>query len=59
MSHKIVKHVHSQTPLELPPTYIGYCCREWVLAAGAHRGRCGLCGEVPTYLRPDDGTPRD
>lgn len=35
------------------PTYIGKCCREWVLHAGA-RGRCGLCGERPVYLRPDD-----
>jgi hypothetical protein len=41
----------------LPPTYIGYCCREWVLAAG-HKGRCGLCGEIPTYLRPDEESPR-
>lgn len=34
------------------PTFIGKCCREWVLAVGG-RGRCGLCGEVPTYLRGD------
>lgn len=36
------------------PTYIGFCCREWILAAW-HRdgGKCGLCGERPAYLRPD------
>jgi hypothetical protein len=33
-------------------TYIGLCCREWILAVGG-RGRCGACGEIPTYLRPD------
>lgn len=39
---------------ELPkvPTYIGFCCREWVLAYGPG-GRCGLCGERPVFLRPD------
>lgn len=36
-------------------TYIGYCCREWILAAGYPVGSCGLCGERPTYLREDDG----
>lgn len=35
-----------------PATFIGYCCREWVLAVGG-KGSCGLCGERPTYLRPD------
>lgn len=35
-------------------TYIGYCCREWVLAAAFRVGRCGLCGERPVYLRPDE-----
>ena len=35
-------------------TYIGYCCREWVLAAMCPVGRCGICGEVPEYLRPDE-----
>jgi hypothetical protein len=35
------------------PTYIGVCCREWVLAYGAAGGRCGLCGERPIYLRED------
>lgn len=41
-------------PLERLPIYIGYCCREWPLAIGVKPGRCGLCGEVPTYLRADD-----
>lgn len=36
------------------PTYIGYCCREWIMPAIAQQpGRCGYCGERPTYLRPD------
>lgn len=38
------------------PTYIGSCCREWVLAVLIPVGRCGLCGERPTYLREDDGS---
>lgn len=36
-------------------TYVGYCCREWVLAALHPVGSCGLCGERPSYLREDDG----
>ena len=55
MTH-IVRHIRNLVPLPTVPTYIGVCCKEWVLAIGA-RGRCGLCGEVPTYLRPDDGSP--
>lgn len=39
-----------QVPLERLPSYIGFCCREWELAYG-HRGRCGLCGTVPTFPR--------
>lgn len=35
-------------------TYIGECCREWPMAAGFPAGRCGLCGESPTYKREDD-----
>lgn len=35
-------------------TYIGECCVEWPLAAGFKVGRCGLCGERPTYLKDDD-----
>jgi hypothetical protein len=35
-------------------TYIGECCREWIMAAGFPRGRCGLCGEAPTFKREDD-----
>lgn len=33
-------------------TYIGTCCREWVLACGVN-GRCGQCGERPTFTRDD------
>lgn len=32
-------------------TYVGVCCREWILALGYPVGRCGLCGERPVYLR--------
>lgn len=39
---------------ELVPTYIGYCCREWILAVGYPVGRCGLCGKKPRFLREDD-----
>lgn len=34
------------------PRYVGWCCREWILAVGV-RGTCGLCGETPTYLRAE------
>lgn len=34
------------------PTYIGFCCREWTLAYMG-RGKCGLCGEVPAFIRHD------
>lgn len=36
------------------PTYIGHCCREWILAVGVPLARCGLCNERPTFLRPDE-----
>lgn len=36
------------------PTYIGFCCREWILTIGHKVGTCGYCGEVPTYLRDDE-----
>lgn len=36
------------------PTYIAYCCREWIVPYGTKGGTCGLCGERPTYLREDD-----
>lgn len=34
-------------------TYFGECCVEWILAFGFRVGRCGLCGEIPTYKRED------
>lgn len=46
-------HVVQQNPLPRYITYIGECCREWVLAAGYPVGRCGLCGERPEYKRDD------
>jgi hypothetical protein len=43
----------SRPPLPRVPTYIAYCCREWI-APILHKGTtCGICGEYPTYLRPD------
>lgn len=43
----------SRPPLPKTPTYIAFCCREWIAPIGHRSGRCGLCGERPTYLRPD------
>lgn len=40
-------------PLPRVPTYIAYCCREWIAPFGHQGGRCGLCGQRPEYLRPD------
>jgi hypothetical protein len=45
--------IHQQNPLPKWPIYIGSCCREWPLAVGIPVGRCGLCGERPTFLRAD------
>lgn len=53
MTGKVVKTNVRELPLHKVPTYIGKCCREWVLALAA-RGKCGLCGEVPVYVRPDE-----
>ena len=48
-------HAHADESWRDVPTYVGYCCREWILAAAtAKPGRCGLCGEVPRYLREDE-----
>lgn len=30
---------------------IAVCCREWEVAYGYQWGRCGYCGERPTFLR--------
>ena len=40
-------------PMPKVATYIAYCCREWIAPIGYRGGRCGLCGEKPTFLRPD------
>lgn len=34
-------------------TYIGRCCREWVLAVGYPVNRCGYCGQRPQRVGPD------
>jgi hypothetical protein len=41
------------SPLPKLPTYIGRCCREWIMPAMGKRGKCGLCGEMPAYERED------
>lgn len=51
---KVVVTIIQQTPLPKIPTYIARCCREWVAPIGFPGGRCGYCGERPTYLRPDE-----
>lgn len=40
-------------PNEMLPTYIAQCCREWIMPMTGRPGRCGICGERPTYLRDD------
>lgn len=47
--------VIQKNPMQIPPTYIGICCREWVLAVGMH-GKCGICNTVPVFLRPNTRT---
>ncbi len=38
------------------PTWIGQCCREWPMSyIPGPRGKCGLCGQRPTYVR--EGEP--
>lgn len=32
------------------PTWIGRCCRDWIMALGFPAGRCGLCGEKPVFV---------
>lgn len=55
MSEPTIRY-YKREPLEKLPTYIGECCREWPLVIGLVPGRCGLCGERPTFKREDDGT---
>ena len=45
-----------QTTATPIPTCITECCREWVSPAFGRSGRCGLCGERPTFVRmlPED-----
>lgn len=53
MSEPIKIVYRQRNSLPKVPTYIAYCCREWI-APYMHKGTtCGLCGERPTYLRPD------
>jgi hypothetical protein len=49
-----IRRIYRESLLPGTATYIGYCCREWVMAYGYPAGRCGYCGERPTYLREDE-----
>jgi hypothetical protein len=46
----VVKHVRQEKPLPKLGTYVGKCCRLWVLAYGIRVGRCGICNEVPEFF---------
>jgi hypothetical protein len=46
--------MYAQPTLPHMLTYIGFCCREWVMAYGFPSGRCGYCGEKPQWFREDD-----
>lgn len=37
--------------------YLGQCCRTWLLVTGLKVGTCGICREIPTYLR--EAAPSD
>ena len=56
MSEPTVLYVQ-QGGLPRLATYIGYCCREWVMPIGSMGGSCGLCHERPTFLRDDPNSP--
>lgn len=43
-----------RVPLPKLPTYVGVCCREWDMPMTGRPGRCGICGEVPVFLRDAD-----
>lgn len=47
----------ARPPLAPVPTYVGVCCRAWVLAVFGPRGRCGLCDQVPSFLGDDPRSP--
>lgn len=41
------------SPLPKLPTYIGRCCRDWIMAYTGKPGKCGLCGQIPEYVEHD------
>jgi hypothetical protein len=57
MSEPIKITYLQRPPLPKVPTYVAYCCREWIAPYGFRGTTCGLCGERPTYLRPDPESP--
>lgn len=46
--HITIRHL---VPLGRQYFYYGFCCQEWPLRMGYGPGRCGICGERPTFLR--------
>jgi hypothetical protein len=48
---KPVITIIQQTPLPKLLTVITECCREWEAPIGFAGGRCGYCGERPTFKR--------
>lgn len=39
------------TTIHVVPTAIAVCCREWIVPASGHYGRCGLCGTRPVLIQ--------
>ena len=54
LSRKKTMRAEEFPPLPQLPTYVGFCCREWILVYGFSGTTCGYCGERPTYLREND-----
>lgn len=48
----IIEYV-DRPPMPKVPTYIAFCCREYIAPYGFYGLRCVHCGQFPTYLRED------
>lgn len=49
----VVIEYHQRLPLPKVPTYIAYCCREYIAPYGFGGLPCVHCGQRPTFLRMD------